>query len=274
MQWEQLTLTIKTIKDFVESLYVDEFAITEPSEIDIEAIAFEQQAVVLEKPLNGCEAMIIGAGNRATITVNSTSDAPRKRFSVGHELGHWFKDRGKVGNLCSHSDMENPKGYSRNRENLANSYASELLIPTYLLKNQLLESQLNLDLINSVKSAFNTSFMMTMRRIIASNHHMGHFVIYRKDGSRWLFSKNSSLPGCFYPESTVPSGSKIYDLIVNKIDSGPGEVDGHVWCREDWADNSTVYEHAFHYHNDLFVSLVWWKDEEPIWQCISNHEGL
>ncbi|WDE02383.1 ImmA/IrrE family metallo-endopeptidase [Thalassomonas actiniarum] len=267
-------MTIKAIKDFVESLYIDEFAISEPGEIDIEAIAFEQQAIVLEKPLNGCEAMIIGAGDKATITVNSTSDAPRKRFSVGHELGHWFKDRGKVGNLCSHSDMENPSGVSRSRENIANSYASELLIPTYLLREPLAGSRLDLDLISSVKSAFDTSFMMTLRRIITSDHHMGHFVIYRKDGSRYLFDKNSNLPGCFFPTNTVPEGSKIHDLIVNNVKSGSGEVDGSVWCREGWADDATVYEHAFQYHDDMFISLVWWKNEEPIWQCISSKEEL
>ena len=266
-------MTIKAIKDFVESLYIDEFAITEAKEIDIEAIAFEQHAIVLEKPLSGCEAMIIGAGDKATITVNSTSEKPRKRFSVGHELGHWFKDRGKVGNLCSHNDMENPTGASKNRENIANSYASELLVPTYLLKSHLTGSRLDLDLISFVKSTFETSFMMTMRRIITSDHHMGHFVIYYKDGKRRLFHKNSSLPGCFYPPNTVPEGSKIYDLVVNGINSGPGEVDGSVWCREGWADDATVYEHAFHYHDNQFISLVWWEDEEPIWHFMSKKEG-
>ncbi|GAC26581.1 hypothetical protein GMES_4310 [Paraglaciecola mesophila KMM 241] len=265
-------MTIKAIKDFVESLYIDEFAISDAKEIDIEAIAFEQQAIVLEKPLNGCEAMIIGAGDRATITVNSGSDAPRKRFSVGHELGHWFKDRGKVGNLCTHKDMENPSGISRNRENVANSYASELLVPSYLLKEHLTGSRFNLDLMSSVKTTFDTSFMMTLRRVVKSDHHMGCFVIYRKDGSRYLFDKNSQLPGCFYPRDRVPDGSKIYDLIVNGVSTGPGEVDGNVWCREGWADDATVYEHAFHYHDDQFVSLVWWEDEEPIWQCISSKE--
>lgn len=267
-------MTSKTIKDFVESLYIDEFAISEPKEIDIEAIAFEQQAIVLEKPLCGCEAMIIGAGDKATITVNSASPLTRKRFSVGHELGHWFKDRGKVGNLCSHSDMENPCGVSRHRENIANNYASELLIPTYLLKEHLAGSRLELDLINSVKSAFDTSFMMTLRRIITSNHHMGHFAIYRKDGSRRLFDKNSNLPGCFYPTNTAPEGSKIHDLIFNNAKSSSGEVDGSVWCRENWADDATVYEHAFHYHDDLFVSIIWWEDEEPIWQYLIDKEEL
>ncbi|WP_342208191.1 ImmA/IrrE family metallo-endopeptidase [Shewanella xiamenensis] len=267
-------MTIKAIKDFVESLYIDEFAISEPREIDIEAIAYEHQAIVLERPLNGCEAMIIGAGDKATITVNSASDTPRKRFSVGHELGHWFRDRGKVGNLCSHCDMENPSGVSKHRENIANSYASELLVPSYLLKDHLAGSRLDLDLMSAVKSAFDTSFMMTMRRVITSDHHMGHFVIYRKDGSRYLFHKNSSLPGSFFPTSTAPEGSKIHDLIFRGVKSSAGEVDGNVWCRESWADDATVHEHAFQYHDNMFISLVWWEDEEPIWQCINNKEGI
>ena len=90
----------------VNSLYINELGITSPSEIDIEAIAFYKDAIVKNEPLTGCEARIIGAGDRAIITVNSKSDwERRRRFSIGHELGHWFKDRGKIGNLCSHDDM-------------------------------------------------------------------------------------------------------------------------------------------------------------------------
>jgi len=62
-------LTIARIKQHVESLYIDRYGITSPTEIDIEAIAFDRSATVLQGQLTGCEAMIIGAGDKATITV-------------------------------------------------------------------------------------------------------------------------------------------------------------------------------------------------------------
>ncbi len=86
-------------KKDIEKLYLDELGITDPSEIDIEAIAFYKGATVKRRPLKGCEARIIGHGDKAIITVSTTSIPERYRFSIGHELGHWFKHRGNIGNL-------------------------------------------------------------------------------------------------------------------------------------------------------------------------------
>lgn len=263
-------MTIKLVKDYVESLYIGDLAITSPSEIDIEAIAYYKNALVIEKSLVGCEAMIIGANDKAVITIKAESNFARKRFSVGHELGHWIKDRGIIGNLCSKNDMNEPKGHTKGRENIANAFASELLMPSYLLVEHLNGSPLDLDLLSSVKETFNTSFMAAMKRVIASQYHTGFFVIYRKDGTRRLFHANKNLPYSFLPPNIVPKGSKAFDLIFSGIDSGSGFVDGEVWCKDHWANDAVVYEHSFHYHDGEFISLVWWEDEEPIWECINT----
>jgi hypothetical protein len=62
--------------------------VIEPSEIDIDAIAWSLGARVKYRPLDSCEARITGNGDQAIITVNSRSSRRRKRFSVAHELGH------------------------------------------------------------------------------------------------------------------------------------------------------------------------------------------
>jgi len=51
----------------VESLYRDELAVSQASEIDIEAVAYYKGAVVKARSLRGCEARIIGYGERAII---------------------------------------------------------------------------------------------------------------------------------------------------------------------------------------------------------------
>jgi hypothetical protein len=53
------------------------------------ALAYYSGARVRTRPLDGCEARIIGVGNQAIITVNAHSPPRRKRFSIAHELGHW-----------------------------------------------------------------------------------------------------------------------------------------------------------------------------------------
>jgi Zn-dependent peptidase ImmA (M78 family) len=82
---------------------LQELGITEPDEIDLEAIAFHVNANVRYRRLDGCEARIIGTGDKAIITVNANSSPRRKRFSIAHELGHWHHHRGK----CSRAGSKN-----------------------------------------------------------------------------------------------------------------------------------------------------------------------
>lgn len=74
---------------------LQQLGVTEPDEIDLEAIAYYVNARVRYRPLDGCEARIIGKGDQAIITVNTNSGYRRKRFSIAHELGHWHHHRGK-----------------------------------------------------------------------------------------------------------------------------------------------------------------------------------
>ncbi|HAW77650.1 MAG TPA: hypothetical protein DCW74_18185 [Alteromonas australica] len=265
-------MTIPRIKHYVENLYVDRYAITSPTEIDIEAIAFDRSATVLEGKLTGCEAMIIGAGDKATITVNEQSSPQRQRFSIGHELGHWFKDRGKVGNLCSKHDMDSPSGSGKQREVIANEYASELLLPTYLLTPILQKRPLDQSLLSEVVNLFDVSFMAALRRVIDSQYHMGFFAMYDSRGKRRLFKANKSLPYEFLPPQIAPEHSRVYELIHNGKESGYGLTDGEVWCKRDLTGLGVVHENAFHYHDDIYITLVWWEDDEPIWQFIQKEE--
>jgi hypothetical protein len=71
-----------------------------------QAIAYACGATILPQPLTGCQANIIGFGDRAIITVNSKSIRTRQRFSSGHEPGHWMKDRGQNAFGCLDSQTQ------------------------------------------------------------------------------------------------------------------------------------------------------------------------
>ena len=59
---------------------LDELGITEPEDIEIEPIAFHVGALIKYAPLMGCEARILGAGDRAIITVNEKAHAAGSAF--------------------------------------------------------------------------------------------------------------------------------------------------------------------------------------------------
>jgi IrrE N-terminal-like domain len=65
-------------------------------EIELDAIAWIKGAVVNYRPMDGCEARIVGTTRRAVISVNSLSMPERRRFSLAHEIGHWHHHRGRI----------------------------------------------------------------------------------------------------------------------------------------------------------------------------------
>src|SRR5437016_2162709 len=107
---------------------IEELGIMEPADIDIEAIAQYCQATVVYERLHGCEGRIVGNQDRAIITVNSDSPRGRQRFSAGHELGHWMRDRNRIGFSCT-QDAFTSEWRSDSPERGANEFAVDVLLP-------------------------------------------------------------------------------------------------------------------------------------------------
>jgi len=107
-----------------------ELGVTEPNEIDLEAIAWTQGVHVRYRPLKGCEARVLGANDRAVVAINSSSRPQRRRFSLAHELGHWHHHRGKT-LFCRVDDIGGNRGATQ-VERVANGFAADLLMPGYL----------------------------------------------------------------------------------------------------------------------------------------------
>jgi Zn-dependent peptidase ImmA (M78 family) len=87
---------------------LQELGITEPSEIDLEAIAFHLGARVRYRKLEGCEARIIGRNDAAIITIGKDCSDRRKRFSLAHEIGHWTHHKGQT--LVCRIEETSPQG--------------------------------------------------------------------------------------------------------------------------------------------------------------------
>ena len=108
---------------------LQKLGITEPGEIDLEAIAFHLGARVRYRKLEGCEARIIGCNDTAIITIGKDCSDRRKRFSLAHEIGHWTHHKGQT-HVCRVEESL-PQG-RMSPERVANTYAADLLMPRYL----------------------------------------------------------------------------------------------------------------------------------------------
>ena len=132
--------TVAMAKRFLKAKdLLDELGITEPDEIDLEAIAQYVGATVTRQKMIGAEARIIGLNDQAIITVNQDSLPARQRFSIGHEIGHWMYDRGQIDMSCG-TDKQERFYTGTDKESLANEFATELLISQRIVPRKLLDA--------------------------------------------------------------------------------------------------------------------------------------
>src|SRR4051812_16901673 len=118
---------------------IAELGISDPKDIDVEAIALDAGVEVRYDDLHGCEATLVGAGKRAIATVQRGSRRTRQRFSVGHELGHWHHHRGQSFQ-CRVDDVSlNLAVKDRAKEREADEYSAHLLMPGQLFKPRIKE---------------------------------------------------------------------------------------------------------------------------------------
>ena len=157
--------------------------IERPDEIDLELIVFSVGATVRYRNLKGCEARILGLGNKAIITVNNASSKSRQRFSIAHELGHWHLHRGRC--LACRADDENQFSKSA-LEREANVYAAHLLMPNFLLLKQLPRvDQFRLSDIVQTATVFKTSLTASAIRICEATNASKVIICTEKGRIKW-----------------------------------------------------------------------------------------
>lgn len=110
-------------------LLLQEYGVSQPEDIDLEAIAYDQGATIKYRRMDSCEARIIGHGTTAVISINNTSHPDRQRFSLAHELGHWVQDKGAISLGCARGDIGPHRSGLLNAESSANFFASQILMP-------------------------------------------------------------------------------------------------------------------------------------------------
>jgi hypothetical protein len=231
--------------------------IEEPNQIDIDAIAFYCGATVRQARLTSCAARIVGVNDRSIITVNISDPLPRKRFSVGHELGHWMHDRGVVGFSCIPKDMRSDWG-GTNKEARANRYASTLLMPRYLFEPRLLASKFDMRTIESLARAFSTSITATALRAIELTNVPAILACYGQAGRTWT-KRSTAVPFDILPHQSVHQDAFAFDILFGSTPSmySPREIEANKWLSHRSAHRYRLREHTIKVQKHILTLLTW-----------------
>ncbi len=240
-----------------------ELGVTEPQDIDVEAIAAFCGAFVVFENLTGADARIVGNNNKAFITVSATATIPRQRFSIGHELGHWMWDRGKMALSCT-SEIQDRRWNGTDKESIANRFSAELLMPSFMFRPRVERSEPTVATVKSLAGQFQASITATAIRLVESEAYPCMVVAHSSDGREW-FRASKDLDGRFWPVKVLDEHSFAHDLIKGgKSASASGLVEADTWIDHPRASWYEIFESSILVSSHLVLSLLWWKDEKMI----------
>jgi len=242
---------------------LQDLGITEPEEINLEAIACHQGAFVRYEPLDRCEAYIMGNGDRAIITVNSRSQRPRQRYSAGHELGHWHHHRG-ITFICRASDIGDQAIVSKlsEVERTADNYAADLLMPRYLFKPVIDQfAQITLEAVRQLAHRFQTSLTATAIRFVEMSITPAIVACYGHNGRKW-FRSGLRVPQYLFPKKELDHCSHAFGVLFgSERFTCMQSQSADVWFNHRGACCCEIYEQSVRVWDDEIITVLWWKDE-------------
>jgi Zn-dependent peptidase ImmA (M78 family) len=221
----------------------------------------------------GYDGYLMCANGVWGIMINgSIKSRARKRFTIAHELGHYYISRHDEGNhQCFRKDIGAVDPSARQDEREANEFAVELLMPNDFFRSDMHGRSINLDTINWLATRYGTSMTSTAIRyahfstdicavILSERGRIKYFVCsegFRK-GRFLQLSRNAPLRnGCYAKE--------LFDTRFQAPERY-GEVEASSWSTNCAHPEMAVLEHsrclpAF----DQTLSLLWFEEkrEDP-----------
>jgi hypothetical protein len=261
--------------DVAAERVLDELRITGAEDLRLlDSIAWERGAIVRYRALRGAEARLAGVGGRAIITIsNLVGDVRRRRFGVGHELGHWEMHRHRSSVfLCSSQDLNDWKEHRTdvNLEREANQFAAALLLPERFFGCQCEGEKPSLDLVSELAEAFKTSLTATALRYLRYCNE-ACVLIFSQDGYlRWFQSSEEYALvredlGLFIDLQCKPVPTSVAASLFRGRSgrSEPQRVGASAWFVSGrYRDNATVVEQSWSMPQYNAVLTLLWIDSD------------
>ncbi|MBI2336509.1 MAG: ImmA/IrrE family metallo-endopeptidase [Deltaproteobacteria bacterium] len=268
-------------KSVLDSLEIDDPSLL----VNLNEICMARGVFVREGHIDGAEARLTIGDSFSRVKAvilarpNDTYET-RTRFSIAHELGHFELHKNIQATIsCSERELNEwfGKQAHQEREIEANEFASELLLPERFIRPVIhAQSNPSLNLVDSLASKYQTSFIATARRLIDLTEEACALVFFKKD--RILYHVPSELfrrQHYWIALGPLDMASMAYDAATKgKNGAYMSAVDAATWVdiseMKDWQrskiEDAKILEQArFFPKLDLGISLLWIKDPKLIW---------
>jgi Zn-dependent peptidase ImmA (M78 family) len=204
--------------------------ITDPREIDVKDIAMTKGALVIEGGLSGAEARLMSSPGISLIRVNSAiPERGRKRFGIGHEIGHLDLHRaGSPIEICTQNDLVLFHS-AKQKEREANAFAATLLMPTRMFEPHCRSLTPSLRAISSLAQEFDVSLTAAGMRYIRFCPHRCCLVVSTNGRVRY-HQRTEDFGHFLHPADELRGSTYAADLFAgNSIPKGMRSVPAAAW---------------------------------------------
>jgi len=192
-------------------------------------------------------------------------DSLRGRFSLAHELAHFFIEEHRVplmkGEVAEHGSLHDFK-HSDEVEEEADYFAACLLMPEPLFRKAPKERKFSLNTIINLSKNFQTSILATVLRFVEVGSHDILVIVSENNIIQW-FAKSNNFPNWKFrfkvgqplPPNTVAGE---YFTKPNAKYIGVEDVDPESWFFPSWIPETQMHEQCYYSESYGYViSLIW-----------------
>jgi len=257
-------IQIKELAEFIALKY-NSFKVPIEEIVQNEGI----RLIYAEYGSNSFDGMTVYDNNNFYIHLNTDKgnkrNSTRGRFTLAHELGHYFLDSHrtglKMGLLSSHPSFLNRKSHNK-IEREADYFASCLLMPEQMVCSELHRKKFSFDLIQKLSEKHSVSITACAIRFVQIGHHP-IMIIYAENGLvKWKITSNDFpfkwllLDDNRIPENTV-TGEYFQKNNTEDV-RRPEKVWAVDWFKyvKDSDIERTFYEYCLPYKNKA-TSIIW-----------------
>lgn len=181
--------------------------------VDIYSVCNYYDIKVYYEDINVAEAYLIVAFGKKSIIINTRriQYIPRQRFTIAHEIGHFFIPWHKSQCVCDKIGNFDPLN---SVENEADIFASELLIPIASILPRIEGRTVTLDLIKELAQEYNVSLTAMAKKVIDNTDEKVIALIYYNDGAKYPLAISRTFDFNLKPGIIKTSAAK--DLLLNR----------------------------------------------------------
>lgn len=252
------------------------YGITDPGQIDLNAICLDKGVLVIEAPLKGALARLVRNGkDRALVRVSDRiREVGQRRFAIAHEFGHFILHKKKNQlSLCHQSELLFWYQELPLEEQEANAFAVALLMPDFLLEPRCICESPTMATIEKLSTEFKTSLTATALRYLDFTRH-DCAAIFSVDGRMKWFRTSKNFPLRLLDMRTLVDADSLSGRLFagHPYPGEPQQVPVGIWAEDhEFSQSFTIQEDAIYLKTyRTVISLISIQPSSPLYQFLTK----